>query len=633
MSHQNLVEQFRNARNPCLLVGAGLSLSAPTSIPLFKGLRDAYLSAIDPDHSRLAQASGDDLGRTLDAIDSSPIEMFFSAIYTTLGDRAMAPLRWMDGRPRNSGHMAILALATEIDISTVLTTNFDKVLERTLPFFRSVDSMKNGSRRIAGSAGDEVCYIRNDHKTIFHLHGAIGSDQFDITMANTSMPFDHYDHASIAPRLKDATLLVLGYGGGDRLDILPLLRRCDPREVIWLIHEEGGIGTECQPPDEWIPGVAASGSALKGDTLDLISSFVDGHIEDPDEELPGDGFQETVMASLADVSEDEKVYLLALLATNAGCGAASIRLLEDHVTPTPNHIEQRFVWERARAISLSRLGDSASRQSAIDILLKLTESPGLAIAIEQQSRSSIRREYGLVLESIAVISLEEGCPPDAAEYLDSARRFLRSPDDILRLEMLDVAIKRNLDLEDSIGAELAKEVESSWKLLASMESDTADRTRARVLFESAAKTAHRNQNPFASIRLYERAIVADPNDASLYVDLSSLQRNIGSPAVLETLEAGLSIDSRCYELLCNKGLVLTELGNHSEAVEVLLQAVAESKGQDPLALNNLGNAYYNLGDIDIAIETYSRAIAIDPVFDEAIANLDKAHRRRSAENT
>jgi tetratricopeptide (TPR) repeat protein len=64
-----------------------------------------------------------------------------------------------------------------------------------------------------------------------------------------------------------------------------------------------------------------------------------------------------------------------------------------------------------------------------------------------------------------------------------------------------------------------------------------------------------------------------------------------------------------YRLLCNKGLLLIDMGRHRAAIPVLLQAAEQQPG-DACTWNNLGLAYYNLMELEDAFRAYGQAIRI-----------------------
>jgi Flp pilus assembly protein TadD len=68
--------------------------------------------------------------------------------------------------------------------------------------------------------------------------------------------------------------------------------------------------------------------------------------------------------------------------------------------------------------------------------------------------------------------------------------------------------------------------------------------------------------------------------------------------------------------------VLLRTNRVNEAVQALERAVSLNP-KSPAALNNLGAAYERKGDIAKAKTMYRQALAVDPRFEEARANLKR----------
>lgn len=66
-------------------------------------------------------------------------------------------------------------------------------------------------------------------------------------------------------------------------------------------------------------------------------------------------------------------------------------------------------------------------------------------------------------------------------------------------------------------------------------------------------------------------------------------------------------------------------GDYATAIGMYEQLVAESVAS-PIVFYNLGNAYYRAQNLGAAIANYERALQLDPGFEQAEHNLDKAVR-------
>jgi len=73
------------------------------------------------------------------------------------------------------------------------------------------------------------------------------------------------------------------------------------------------------------------------------------------------------------------------------------------------------------------------------------------------------------------------------------------------------------------------------------------------------------------------------------------------------------------------GTILSQQGDHSNAIQLLSRAIALSPGS-PGLYNNLGNIYKSLGDTDGAIESYKTALNINPGSSLTLNNLGTIYK-------
>ncbi len=78
-----------------------------------------------------------------------------------------------------------------------------------------------------------------------------------------------------------------------------------------------------------------------------------------------------------------------------------------------------------------------------------------------------------------------------------------------------------------------------------------------------------------------------------------------------------------YRLFHNLGIAFKQLGQVDAAVESYQKALAVNPDYVE-AHNNLGNAYKELGQLDDAVKSYEKALAINPDFTGAQNNLSDA---------
>lgn len=85
------------------------------------------------------------------------------------------------------------------------------------------------------------------------------------------------------------------------------------------------------------------------------------------------------------------------------------------------------------------------------------------------------------------------------------------------------------------------------------------------------------------------------------------------------------LGANAYQEMFDNAARAYDAGDYAGAIQMYEQLIEESV-IDPVVFYNLGNAYYRAGRIGPAIANYERALQLDPGFESAQENLDKAVR-------
>lgn len=182
------------------LVGAGVSIRAPSNLPSGPALRDRVVEAV------LAKLPDPGLR---DAILQNAIytrmlpELVFADLYMNCGPRIhdLVAIN-LAAAPSNRSHAAIAALSAEHG-ALVFTTNFDLLLE---------------------AAGV-------DHRVVRHLHGSLKRrDRVAILLSEVSAAKE----LASRPRPRRA-LCVAGYSGQDK-DVMAFVAATRADEIFWLVR-------------------------------------------------------------------------------------------------------------------------------------------------------------------------------------------------------------------------------------------------------------------------------------------------------------------------------------------------------------------------------------------------------------
>ncbi len=299
-----VIQLVSKAENLVIFAGAGVSRGAPSCIPTFAGLMGDYLHAIYPTDDLMRRFVGAEFDAIHRAFLELPITEFFATLRSMFGDEPLKALHWMNSREPNRVHRQIAKMSTEYRLQTILTTNFDLILDNLLESFESHDLAKSWSK----SRWSNKC-IDSSANAIFHLHGMIGED-LGITSADLVNSYDHFHHAILADRLDNATVLFVGYSGAYDPDVHDLLKRCPLQNAVWIIHESKSSPHQVQPPRAWSDMFSGTCLAVAGETTSILDAFT---VMNRTAESTGDSmaFRRAVTKHLLNMSENDRLYALS----------------------------------------------------------------------------------------------------------------------------------------------------------------------------------------------------------------------------------------------------------------------------------------------------------------------------------
>ncbi|MDE2902488.1 MAG: tetratricopeptide repeat protein [Chloroflexota bacterium] len=132
---------------------------------------------------------------------------------------------------------------------------------------------------------------------------------------------------------------------------------------------------------------------------------------------------------------------------------------------------------------------------------------------------------------------------------------------------------------------------------------------------------------------YDEAVDFLQTALDLYPTDAEVHRRMGQiEAARSNLDAAerhyrqaMALGLRDHEVLHSIGKLTLARGAHEEALE-FLEAASERSDRDAVLQSNLGVALYHLGRRDEAIERFERALELDPSFQPARDNLERARQ-------
>jgi arylsulfatase A-like enzyme/Tfp pilus assembly protein PilF len=121
------------------------------------------------------------------------------------------------------------------------------------------------------------------------------------------------------------------------------------------------------------------------------------------------------------------------------------------------------------------------------------------------------------------------------------------------------------------------------------------------------------------------AISASPSYILAYTHLASMFKEKGkSDAAVQILEQGLKKNPGNILLMSKLGIVLADSGRWQRAIPILELCVSK-EDFDPEKFNFLGIAYYHGGDFAKAMQSYDRALELDPDNASVLNNIGGVH--------
>ncbi|MBD3352510.1 MAG: hypothetical protein GF364_13560, partial [Candidatus Lokiarchaeota archaeon] len=238
---------LKSASNLTFLVGAGISMDPPTSLP----------SAIEIGQTLIRLCTPKKYHEKLMKIQSLRFEMIISQMVIYIGD-ALSYLDYFDLYKKPNLIHYFLAHILEKK-SLILTTNFDNMVEYAamniygnecqdliVPVITKEDFLqysepndiltenKYGIYKIHGSKTD-VIKQRDTTQSLITTMESLGKNK----KKGETFSLESFKRIAFNNLTRDRTLVVMGYSGNDDFDIGPTLKKINGiRRLIWIEHSK-----------------------------------------------------------------------------------------------------------------------------------------------------------------------------------------------------------------------------------------------------------------------------------------------------------------------------------------------------------------------------------------------------------
>lgn len=219
-----ILDTKKNSRSEKIIIFAGAGISIDSNLPSADTLLDWTLGKLlgsreenEPNIINVEKLRNkiQDETTQLSRERKLPPELIYDAIYEFAGQKVFTlldPLRF--GSPNlNHGLLAVLLKTKYVD--TVVTTNFDCLIEKAVDSFDFFSS-----------------YIVK--KNIWKIHGSIDDPNSMVTTFRRvgRMLFDEKKIDKLIDMLNDGHVLFIGYGGTDP-DLNPAFRKAKAKKIFW----------------------------------------------------------------------------------------------------------------------------------------------------------------------------------------------------------------------------------------------------------------------------------------------------------------------------------------------------------------------------------------------------------------
>ena len=127
--------------------------------------------------------------------------------------------------------------------------------------------------------------------------------------------------------------------------------------------------------------------------------------------------------------------------------------------------------------------------------------------------------------------------------------------------------------------------------------------------------------PDDAIPLFIKALVMEPDNPLLWLNLGVAQQRIGSyDEAMDSFHRALSMDGELAEAWLSMGLIYYESDEFGLSEECYHCALARDEF-NPRTWNNLGVLYFSKGDYEEARGCFEEAVSLSPHFYDALFNI------------
>ncbi|HET8773725.1 MAG TPA: SIR2 family protein, partial [Thermoanaerobaculia bacterium] len=215
-----------------VMMGAGVSAAPPSNLPSWFGFNEMIVDEVRNCALELVPGAASllshiDLGRM------SVVALSDLIVTSFAGESYFPVLTILDSDRPNANHDALAQLAQRGALRTVITTNFDTLLEQA---FRA----RGIPLRVVSSESDAIALLEPTPCVLLKVHGSVtDASTLRDTVSQKMRGLGAFMRQILASIPSHHHLLIIGFSGADLAfddDYLPLLTKSRAANTTWVLH-------------------------------------------------------------------------------------------------------------------------------------------------------------------------------------------------------------------------------------------------------------------------------------------------------------------------------------------------------------------------------------------------------------
>lgn len=216
-----------------LIVGAGISVDSPSCLPSWWDYNKTIVKVIK-EQAELLCPNAKEVLEELEVNSNLPVQCLSDVLVNEGAGKYYFPLlKLLNSTIPNANHYSIEMLAEEGIVSTIITTNFDTLIET---------AFENRKTRLSVKVtDDEYGHQINECNQLFKIHGTVQNVQTLIdTVTQKAMGLSDIKRKRLNSLLREKDIAILGFSGADLdfdLNYIPIFDSLqNGHKLTWVVY-------------------------------------------------------------------------------------------------------------------------------------------------------------------------------------------------------------------------------------------------------------------------------------------------------------------------------------------------------------------------------------------------------------